>query len=320
MRTPILLLLLLPLAATGACGGRPAAPAPPMDPLVATFSIVARDPATGDLGVAVQSKFFGVGVVVPYVRADVGAIATQALAEPTYGTYGLAALDRGEAAEDVIRSLTYADPGRARRQVGIVDSEGGAAAFTGKQTTGWAGHVVGKGYCCQGNILTGTDVIQAMAGTFESTRGPLAERLLAALRAGQAAGGDKRGRQSAALLVARRNGGYRGRNDRYIDLRVDDHKRPIQELARLLALRRKFTRDAAVPERVKGLVREPSTGTPETARGACSRRRARSLGAGADVGTRYNGDRAVVFLAQPGQAKLERIQLSRAGGTWRIDP
>ncbi len=248
------------------CAGCGAAPTPAGPPIVATFSIVAFDPATGDLGVAVQSRFLGVGVVVPWVRADVGAVATQALANPTFGPEGLDLMDDGVAAPDALKRLIQSDAGRARRQVGLVDARGKAAAFTGKGTLAWAGHVVGEGYCCQGNILAGEGVVKAMAAGFEAGKGALAERLVAALRAGQKAGGDKRGRQSAALQVARRGGGYRSANDRYIDLRVDDHKTPIEELARLLKLRRGFGRAARVPERFKNLVRE-SRVPAETGRG-----------------------------------------------------
>jgi len=246
---------LIVLAFAG-CGGPDTAAGAP--PVIATFSIAAFDPETGDLGVAVQSKFFGVGVVVPWVRADVGAVATQALAEPAYGPEGLDLLDDGLAAPDVVARLIAADGGRDRRQVGVVDAQGRAAAWTGKDTFAWSGHVVGEHFCCQGNILAGRDVVQAMAQAFEGAEGPLAERLVKALEAGQAAGGDKRGRQSAALLVARRGGGYRAANDRYIDLRVDDHAEPIRELGRLLALRRGVGRDAPVPERLKPpFTREP---------------------------------------------------------------
>ncbi|MDF1700616.1 MAG: DUF1028 domain-containing protein, partial [Planctomycetota bacterium] len=169
------------------CCGR-AAPAPPrVDPPVATFSIVAFDPATGDLGVAVQSKVFGVGSIVPYVRADVGAVATQAFAEPAFGPDGLALLDDGTPAPFALEALLRRDPGRDRRQLGVVDGRGRAEAFTGKACHPWAGHVVGEHYCCQGNLLAGPGVVKAMAAAFEQTQGPLAERMLAALRAGQAA-------------------------------------------------------------------------------------------------------------------------------------
>ena len=256
MRTWSLLLCVFAVA----CGSPVAAP-PVGEPPVATFSIVAFDPATGDLGVAVQSKVFGVGSIVPYVQADVGAVATQAFAEPTYGPEGLRLMDEGLAAPLVVERLVEADRGRDRRQVGVVDARGRAAAFTGARCHTWAGHVIGEHYCCQGNILAGKTVVTAMAAAFERAKGPLAERLVAALAAGQEAGGDKRGRQSAALMVARRFGGYRGKDDRYIDIRVEDHPRPIEELARLLVKRRGFLPEPPVPKRVAGLIREPRVGT-----------------------------------------------------------
>jgi uncharacterized Ntn-hydrolase superfamily protein len=207
-------------------------------PLIATFSIVARDATNGDLGVAVQSKFLAVGSVVPWARAEVGAIATQALANISYGPEGLALLEGGMSAPDVMRQLLDADAERDHRQLGIVDAEGRAAAHTGSACFPWAGHVVGDGYCCQGNILAGEAVVSSMAETFVGAQGELAERLVAALDAGQTAGGDRRGRQSAALYVVRAGGSYGGLLDRYIDLRVDDHPEPITELARLLKLHR----------------------------------------------------------------------------------
>ncbi|WP_043097229.1 DUF1028 domain-containing protein [Kallotenue papyrolyticum] len=206
--------------------------------LIATFSIVARDPQNGDLGVAVASKFLAVGSVVPWAQANVGAIATQALANIRYGPDGLALLARGLSAQEVLQELLAADEQREHRQVGIVDREGRAAAFTGRECVPWAGHLLGEGFCCQGNILAGEAVVQRMADAFRATAGELAERLVAALEAGQAAGGDRRGRQSAALYVAREGGSYGGLLDRYIDLRVDDHPDPIVELRRLLALHR----------------------------------------------------------------------------------
>lgn len=205
---------------------------------IATFSIVARDPANGDLGVAVQSKFLAVGSVVPWVRAGAGAIATQALANIAYGPDGLALLEQGRSAREVLDELLAGDPEREHRQVGIVDRAGRAAAHTGTACFSWAGHVVGDGFCCQGNILAGEVVVNRMAETFCATSGELAERLVAALDAGQTAGGDSRGRQAAALYVARVGGAYGGVLDRYIDLRVDDHPDPIKELARLLQLHR----------------------------------------------------------------------------------
>ncbi|MCM8750065.1 DUF1028 domain-containing protein [Thermomicrobiaceae bacterium CFH 74404] len=209
-------------------------------PPVSTFSIVARDPVTGDLGVAVQSKFLAVGAVVPWARAGVGAVATQAWANVTYGPRGLEFLAAGYSADEVVARLTGEDPGRAERQVGIVDSQGRAATFTGERCIPWAGSVVGEGFCCQGNILVGPEVVQAMADAYRSTTGTFAHRLVTALEAGQAAGGDSRGQQSAAILIVREGGGYGGGNDRYIDLRVDDHPQPIAELRRLVMLHRVY--------------------------------------------------------------------------------
>jgi len=205
-----------------------------------TFSIVAQDPRNGDLGIAVQSKFLAVGAAVPWAQAGVGAIATQAWANLSYGSQGLERLAAGATAQQVIDALTAADEGRALRQVGIVDSQGRAASYTGAECTEWAGHVVGEGFACQGNILVSEATIQSMAKSFQEATGELAERLVAALAAGQSAGGDRRGRQSAALLVVRAGGSYGGYNDRYIDLRVDDHPHPIEELAKLLRLHRVY--------------------------------------------------------------------------------
>ena len=216
------------------------------EPLVSTFSIVARDPVTGDLGVAVESKFLAVGAVVPWVRAGVGAIATQAWANVDYGPRGLALLAEGKSAREVVETLTGEDEGRARRQLGVVDAQGHAASYTGPECNDWAGGVEGDGFCCQGNILTGPEVVAAMAAAYRESDGTFANRLLSALEAGQAAGGDSRGQQSAAIFVAREGGGYGGGNDRYIDLRVDDHPRPIAELRRLVMLHRVyFRRDEA---------------------------------------------------------------------------
>ena len=207
-------------------------------PLIATFSIVARDMANGDFGVAVASKFLAVGMVVPWAQADAGAVATQAWANMTFGPDGLSLLAQGNAAEPTLKLLLDSDEGRQHRQVGLVDSKGRAATWTGSECMDWAGGVTGAGYAIQGNILAGEHVIQAMATAFEQTEGELAERLMAALLAGDVAGGDRRGRQSAALYVARKGGAYGGLLDRYIDLRVDDHQQPVQELERLLKLHR----------------------------------------------------------------------------------
>jgi uncharacterized Ntn-hydrolase superfamily protein len=204
---------------------------------VATFSIVGRDPENGDLGIAVQSKFFAVGAVVPWAKAGVGAIATQSWANTTYGPKGLALLENGLNAQEALERLIAADDGRSKRQVGVVDAKGNVANYTGDECVAWAGTVKGDNYTAQGNILASEEVVKAMAKAFEETEGELAVKLMVALIAGQGKGGDTRGQQSAALLVVREGGGYSGFNDRYIDLRVDDHERPIEELNRLLKIR-----------------------------------------------------------------------------------
>jgi len=203
---------------------------------IATFSIVGYDPATGELGVAVQSKFFAVGAVVPWAKAGVGAIATQAFGNTTYGPRGLALLESGKPARDVVEELTSTDEGRDRRQLGIVDARGNAHAFTGAECQPWAGHEVGPNFAAQGNILVSEATVAAMANAFRDTPGMLGERLMRALEAGQEAGGDSRGMQSAAILVVKEGGGYAGFNDRYCDLRVDDHVAPIAELRRIFDL------------------------------------------------------------------------------------
>ena len=198
-----------------------------------TFSIVAFDPKTKDLGMAVESKFVAVGAVVPFAAARVGAVATQAYANTAYGRDALAMLKRGIAPKDVVKKLVTEDKEAAQRQIGVVDARGRAASYTGKECFPWAGHVVGRNFAAQGNILAGEEVLKALARAFEVTQGDLPVRLLAALSAGQRAGGDKRGQQSAALLVVRQGGGYAGFNDRWIDIRVDDHPAPIEELIRI---------------------------------------------------------------------------------------
>ena len=204
-----------------------------MTPLVATFSIAAFDPETDSLGVAVQSKFLAVGSVVPWARAGIGAVATQAMANFNYGPRGLDLMAEGRTAEETLEALTSADEGRDHRQLGVVDARGRAATYTGSECFDWAGGVTGEYYAAQGNILVGRETVDAMAKAYEGTEGDLAARLLAALDAGQEAGGDSRGRQSAALLVVREGGGYGGDNDRVIDLRVDEHPDPIKELIRI---------------------------------------------------------------------------------------
>jgi uncharacterized Ntn-hydrolase superfamily protein len=204
--------------------------------VVATFSIVASDPDTEALGVAVQSKFLAVGAVVPWARAGVGAVATQALANYNYGPRGLELMGRGATARETVEALISSDDEREHRQLGVVDAAGRAATFTGGECFEWAGGITGEHYAAQGNILVGRETVEALARIFEDTRGELAGRLLAALDAGQRAGGDSRGKQSAALLVVREGGGYGGDNDRVVDLRVDDHPEPIRELIRLRGL------------------------------------------------------------------------------------
>ncbi|BCW96564.1 MAG: DUF1028 domain-containing protein [Fimbriimonadales bacterium] len=211
-----------------------------------TFSIVGADPKTGEVGVAVASKFLAVGSVVPFAQAGVGAVATQSYANTTYGPRGLELLRQKVAPQEILQRLTKDDPQREQRQVGIVDASGRSATFTGQRCLRWAGGIAGKHFAAQGNILTGEAVVQAMAEAFQKTEGELALKLMAALEAGEKAGGDARGRQSAAILVARKNGGYGGFDDRYIDLRVDDHPEPMQELRRLLTLQLRFrTRERA---------------------------------------------------------------------------
>ncbi len=212
----------------------------PSPPPIATFSIVGYDAATGDLGIAVQSKFFAVGSVVPWAEAGVGAIATQSWANTTYGPNGLKLLKSGLSAEQTLERLIADDPGRTTRQVGIVDAKGQIANYTGNECNAWAGAVSGKHYTAQGNILAGEDVVKAMGKAFEETENELADKLMAALFAGQEKGGDIRGQQSAALLVVREQSGYGGFNDRYIDLRVDDAEKPIEELQRLLEIHKKL--------------------------------------------------------------------------------
>jgi len=201
-----------------------------------TFSIVAADPEAGDWGIAVASRFPCVGAVVPWAKAGVGAVATQSWANTAFGPDGLELMGRGTAAEETLRRLVEADEGREDRQVGLVDAAGRPATFTGSTCMDWAGGVTGPGFAAQGNILAGEEVVAELARAFAESEGDLCDRLLAALLAGDAAGGDRRGRQSAALLVVREGGGYEGRNDRYIDLRVDDHPEAPAELARLFGV------------------------------------------------------------------------------------
>lgn len=222
------------LFSLGALGASNVSAAPP-DP--ATFSIAAADPAAGEVGVAVASRFFAVGTVVPWAKAGAGAVATQASANTSFGPNGLDLMARGATAEETLKVLLRGDEGRDRRQAGLVTATGDSATFTGSGCNSWAGGRRGPNYAVQGNILTGEAVVAAMEKSFLSSAGkPLAERLLAALAAGDAAGGDSRGRQSAALLVCRAKGGYNGFTDRAVDVRVDDHADPFHELTRLVGM------------------------------------------------------------------------------------
>ena len=205
--------------------------------IIATYSIAACDPDASQWGVAVQSKFLSVGSVVPWAEPEVGAIATQAYANPRYGPDGLALLREGLRAAEVVERLVVADAGRDERQLGVVDAQGGSASWTGPGCNEWAGHRTGHGYAAQGNILVGPETVDALAETFEATaQRPLEQRLIECLAAAQAAGGDRRGQQSASLLVVQRDGGYASLSDVLVDLRVDDHERPIEELRRIYVL------------------------------------------------------------------------------------
>jgi uncharacterized Ntn-hydrolase superfamily protein len=205
--------------------------------VISTYSIVACDLEAREWGVAVQSKFLAVGAAVPAAEPEVGAIATQAWANLAYRPQGLALLREGYSADDVVRRLVGGDDGREHRQVGVVDAHGRAATYTGSECLDWAGGTTGPGYAAQGNILVSEATVEALASTFEGTQGrPLAQRLLACLTAAQAAGGDRRGQQSAALLVVRKDGGYGGTSDVAVDLRVEDHPAPIEELERIYRL------------------------------------------------------------------------------------
>ncbi|WLR55555.1 DUF1028 domain-containing protein [Mesobacillus subterraneus] len=214
-----------------------------------TFSIVGYDPQEKEWGIAVQSKFLGVGAVVPFAKAGVGAVATQSYANTAYGPQALELMAQGKSADEVMELITKDDPDKEMRQVGLIDAEGKGATFTGTYCYDWAGGVTGKHFAAQGNILVDENTVKSMAETFESTEGSLAHRLLQALNAGQQAGGDSRGQQSAALLVVKEKGGYGGYNDRYVDLRVDDHPEPITELIRIYGLQQLYFAKAK-PENV----------------------------------------------------------------------
>jgi uncharacterized Ntn-hydrolase superfamily protein len=211
------------------------------EPIVATYSIVGCDLDARQWGVAVQSKFLAVGSVVPWAEPQVGAIATQAYANPSYGPNGMALLRDGLTAAEVVERLTAEDDGRDERQLGVVDAHGGSASWTGPNCLDWAGGRTGPGYAAQGNILVGEETVAALAATFEANpQLSLVQRLLECLTAAQAAGGDRRGQQSAAVLVVEKDGGYAGLSDILVDLRVDDHERPIQELRRIYDLHRRL--------------------------------------------------------------------------------
>jgi uncharacterized Ntn-hydrolase superfamily protein len=269
------------------------------NPVVATYSIVACDLEAGQWGVAVQSKFLAVGSVVPWAQPRVGAIATQSYANPRYGPDGLALLREGRSAQEVIDALTEPDPDRAQRQVGVVDFTGEAATFTGDECHDWAGGHTGRGYAAQGNILVSTATVDALAATFESNAHlELAERLIECLAAAQAAGGDRRGQQSASLLIVEKDAGYAKLSDTVVDLRVDDHERPIAELRRLLALHQELF--GTTPP-------EDWVDVDETLAGEL---RTRLAGLG------HDGDLAKAFTDWAGAANLEE----RVDGVERIDP
>jgi uncharacterized Ntn-hydrolase superfamily protein len=217
-------------------------------PRLSTYSIVACDLEKEEWGVGVQSKFLAVGSLVTWAEPEVGALATQAWANVSYGPEGLALLREGLSGDAVVERLTSADEGREHRQLGVVDRSGRAATFTGGECLAWAGGRTGPGYAVQGNILVSGETVDALAEVFEATAGtPLAERLLACLAAAQSAGGDRRGQQSAALYVVRRGGGYDG-SDVAVDLRVDDHTSPIAELERIYRLHQLYFGDTPSEE------------------------------------------------------------------------
>lgn len=268
--------------------------------MISTYSIVACDLEAREWGVAVQSKFLAVGAAVPAAEPEAGAIATQAWANLAYRPDGLALLRKGLEAAAVVRALVDADEGRAHRQVGIVDARGRSASYTGEACLEWAGGTTGPGYAAQGNILVSDATVTALAMTFEATEGQgLAERLLACLSSAQAAGGDRRGQQSAALLVVRKDGGYGGMSDVAVDLRVDDHPRPIEELQRIYA----------VHELLFGQTPEDEWLEVDDRLGAELRERLAALGYGGD-------DLAAALASWAGTENFEE----RVRGADRIDP
>jgi uncharacterized Ntn-hydrolase superfamily protein len=267
--------------------------------VVATYSIVACDLDAGQWGVAVQSKFLAVGSVVPWAEPHVGAIATQSYANPRYGPDGLALLREGRSAEETVEALTAADKGRAERQVGIVDGQGRAATFTGLECHDWAGGRTGEGYAAQGNILVSGETVDALAVTFEQNAHlSLAERLIECLAAAQAAGGDRRGQQSASLLVVEKDAGYANLSDVVVDLRVDDHEQPIVELRRLYGLHTELF----------GITPPEDWVTVDEAIAAELRVRLSKLG--------YDGELGKAFNDWAGTENLEE----RVDGIDRIDP
>ena len=266
---------------------------------VSTYSIVACDLEAAQWGVGVQSKFLAVGSVVPWAEPHVGAIATQAWANPRYGPEGLSMLRAGKAAEQVVEELTVADDGRAQRQIGVVDGSGRAASYTGPECNEWAGGRAGDGYAAQGNILVSAETVDALAVTFESNAHlTLAERLIECLAAAQAAGGDSRGQQSAALLVVEKDAGYGNLSDTIVDLRVDDHELPIAELRRLYTLH----------EELFGTTPAADWLEVDDALGAELRERLGRLG--------YEGELERAFTTWAGTENLEE----RIDGVRRIDP
>jgi len=268
---------------------------PPKLSPIATFSIAAADPEAHECGVAVASKFLGVGVMVPWAQAGVGAVATQAWANLSYGPDGLRLLGHGVAPDEVITRLTEADSMAGHRQVGIVDMQGRSATFTGDQCMPWAGGRTAPGVAVQGNILVSAETVSSMLETFQQAPGRLAARLLAALSAGDRAGGDSRGKQSAALLVVKPGAGYGGFNDRYLDLRVDDHPDPIGELGRLFVLWQLYFEKALASELIP----------IDAALAAELRRGLRRLGYDPGPDGEWNGSAQAAFEAFAGRENLE---------------
>jgi uncharacterized Ntn-hydrolase superfamily protein len=269
-----------------------------MAEIVSTYSIVAVDLEAGQWGVAVQSKFLAVGSVVPWAEPHVGAVATQAYANPRYGPEGLALLREGHSAQEVVDRLTQADEGRDHRQLGVVDAKGSAATYTGKECMDWAGGRVGEGYAAQGNILVSAETVDALAETFEESTGPLAERLIDCLAAAQAAGGDSRGQQSSALLIVEKDGGYAQMSDVVVELRVEDHDRPIEELRRIYVMH----------DEIFGVTPRDKWLDVDDALAAELRERLAKLG--------YDGDLSEAFPSWAGKENFE----DRVDGTAQIDP